>query len=189
MRAGKGLGHKERLGQETLELTGPIHGHLVLLGEFVHAEDRDDVLQFLVTLQNLQHLLRRVVMFLTHGIHFQNTGVGLQGIYGRIDALFHDLSREHRRRVQMGKCGCRCRVGQVIGRHVDGLYGSNRSLLGGGDPLLHLAHLIGQRRLIADRRGHPPQECRHLGSRLCETENIVNEQQHVLMFFVSKILR
>ena len=54
--AGELLGHEERLRQELLDLAGPAHGHLVLVGELVHAQDGDDVAQVLVALQDLLHL-------------------------------------------------------------------------------------------------------------------------------------
>lgn len=38
------LGHGKGLGHETLYLTGPRHGELVVLREFVHSQDGDDVL-------------------------------------------------------------------------------------------------------------------------------------------------
>ena len=52
-RAGELFGHEERLGEEALDLARPLHGQLVLVGELVDAEDRDDVLQLLVALQDL----------------------------------------------------------------------------------------------------------------------------------------
>ncbi len=54
--AGEGLGHVERLGEEALDLAGARHDQLVLLGELVHAEDGDDVLQLLVALQDALHV-------------------------------------------------------------------------------------------------------------------------------------
>jgi hypothetical protein len=47
-RVGELLGHEERLRQEALDLAGARHDQLVLFGQFVHAEDGDDVLQRLV---------------------------------------------------------------------------------------------------------------------------------------------
>src|SRR3982074_1132135 len=41
--------------------------------------------------------------------------------------------------VRVGGRGRRCGVGQVVGRHIDGLHRGDRALLGGGDALLHLA--------------------------------------------------
>src|SRR5690606_31038648 len=46
-RSGEYLGDVERLAEEALALARAVHGLLVLLAEFVHAEDRDDVLEFL----------------------------------------------------------------------------------------------------------------------------------------------
>src|SRR5947207_8843717 len=44
-RTGEYFGHEERLRQEALDLAGAGHGDLVLFGQFVHAENGDDVLQ------------------------------------------------------------------------------------------------------------------------------------------------
>ena len=46
------FGHDERLRQELLDAPGAMDHLLVLLAQFVDAEDRDDVLQFAITLQN-----------------------------------------------------------------------------------------------------------------------------------------
>src|SRR2546422_900759 len=45
-------GHEERLGQEALHPAGARHQLLVFFGQLVHSQDRDDVLQILVTLQD-----------------------------------------------------------------------------------------------------------------------------------------
>src|SRR4051795_8922086 len=47
LQAGELLADKERLRQELLHLAGPLHDDLVLFGQFVEAEDGDDVLQLL----------------------------------------------------------------------------------------------------------------------------------------------
>ena len=49
--AGELLGDVERLRKEPLDLAGARHGQLVFVGQFVHAENGDDVLQILVALQ------------------------------------------------------------------------------------------------------------------------------------------
>src|SRR5262245_53101620 len=59
--AGEGLGHVERLRQEALDLARARHGHLVVLGQLVHAQDGDDVLELFVLLQHLLHGARRLV--------------------------------------------------------------------------------------------------------------------------------
>src|SRR6478735_5758687 len=50
--AGELLGHEEVLAQEPLHPPSPADGQLVLLGQLVHAQDGDDVLQLLVLLQD-----------------------------------------------------------------------------------------------------------------------------------------
>src|SRR5262245_18494759 len=61
---GEHLGDVERLRQEPLDLPGARHREFVLGREFVHAEDRDDVAQLLVALQDRLHRARRVVVLL-----------------------------------------------------------------------------------------------------------------------------
>src|SRR6185503_7398003 len=50
--SGELLGDCERLGHETLDAARAADDALVFFGQLVHAEDRDDVLQLLVPLQN-----------------------------------------------------------------------------------------------------------------------------------------
>src|ERR687895_1548561 len=56
--AGERLRHEERLRQEALHLARALNGHAVLVRKLVDPEDRDDVLQLLVALQDLAHLVR-----------------------------------------------------------------------------------------------------------------------------------
>src|SRR6185295_4011821 len=58
--------HMERLRQEALDLACSTDDQLVLFRQFVHAENRDDVLQFLVTLPHYLHAARSVVMLVAH---------------------------------------------------------------------------------------------------------------------------
>ena len=51
--AGEGLRDEERLREELLDLPGPCDDELVLVRELVDPEDRDDVLQILVALEDL----------------------------------------------------------------------------------------------------------------------------------------
>ncbi len=50
----------------------------------------------------------------------------------------------------------------------------------GGDALLQRAHVGGKRRLIAHGRGNTAEQRRHFGTCLRETEDVVDEEQHVL---------
>ena len=51
-----------------------------------------------------------------------------------------------------------------------------------------LAHLGLQRRLVADRGGHPAEQRRDLGARLDEAEDVVDEEQHVLAALLAEVL-
>jgi len=62
---------------------------------------------------------------------------------------------------------------------VDRLDRGDRALLRGGDPLLKVPHLGGQRRLVADRRGMRPRRAT-LRARLGEPEDVVDEEEDVL---------
>ena len=81
---------------------------------------------------------------------------------------------------KMGEGGRRRRVGQVVGGDVNGLHRGDRTLGGGGDALLQRAHVGGERRLIAHRRGDAAEQRRHFRTRLGEAEDVVDEEQHVL---------
>src|SRR3546814_10187968 len=61
--AGEHFGHVEGLRQEALDLAGAADGELVLFGQLVHAEDRDDVLKRLVLLQDRLHRTSHLIMF------------------------------------------------------------------------------------------------------------------------------
>jgi hypothetical protein len=66
------LGHVERLGQEALDLARPLDDDLVLVRELVDAQDRDDVLELLVALEDLR---------------LENGGGRVQRIHRRVDPL------------------------------------------------------------------------------------------------------
>src|SRR5690606_32826562 len=89
--------------------------------------------------------------------------------------------------IEVSKCRCRSRIGQVIRRHIDRLYGSNGSGFCRGNTLLHRTHLSGQGRLITHRRRHPSQKGRYFGTCLGKAENVVDEEQDIssLSFAVS----
>ena len=57
------------------------------------------------------------------------------------------------------------------------------------DALLKFTHFRRQRRLVSHRRRHAAQQRGHFRARLRESENIVDEEQHVLPFVVAEVLR
>mmetsp|Transcript_2504 Transcript_2504/g.7899 ORF Transcript_2504/g.7899 Transcript_2504/m.7899 type:complete len:228 (+) Transcript_2504:208-891(+) len=149
-RAREDLGDVERLREEALDLARARHRHLVVLGQLIHAKDGDDVLQRLVVLQDLLHAARRVVVLLPDDARVEDARRRVERVDSRVDAELGDAAREDRRRVEMREGGGGRRVGEVVGGHVDGLHRRDRALARRRDALLHLAHVRGERRLVAD---------------------------------------
>src|SRR5437764_2827924 len=174
--AGELLGHEHRVRKEPLDPPGPLDRDLVLFRQLVDAEDGDDVLQLLVPLQDPLHLTSDVVVLLAHVVGVQDAGGGVERVDGREDPLLGDRPGQHRGRVQVGERGVRCRVGDVVGGNVDRLHGGDGVAPGGGDPLLELAHLVGERGLVPHRRGHPAEQGGYLRACLGEPEDVVDEQ-------------
>src|SRR6267378_4517748 len=63
--AGENLCHVEGLAKEPLNLACALNSNLVLRAQFIHSENRDDVLKIFVTLQHSLHTSSDVVMFFT----------------------------------------------------------------------------------------------------------------------------
>src|SRR3546814_13203624 len=70
-RAGEDFGDVERLRQEALDLARAGDGLLVVFRQLVHAEDRDDVLQFLVALQHALHVAGSVVVLVADHVRVE----------------------------------------------------------------------------------------------------------------------
>lgn len=116
------FGNGKRLRKETLHTARTVHDQFIFFRKFLHTKDGDDVLQFLVALQNLFHALCYVIMFLSHDVRVKDTGRRSQWIDSRIDTQFRNLTVEHGRCIQMAEGCCRSRVRQVIRRHIYCLY-------------------------------------------------------------------
>ena len=179
----------EGLGQEALQLAGAGHDQLVLFGQLVHAQDRDDVLQRLVGLQDALHFARGLVVFLAHDPRIKAAGGAVQRVDGREDRHFRDGTRQHGRRIQVREGGGRRRVGQVVRGHVDRLHRGDRALLGRRDAFLQRAHVGRQRRLVTHGGRDAAQQRRHFRARLGEAEDVVDEEQHVLALLVAEVFR
>jgi peptide chain release factor 1 len=88
----------------------------------------------------------------------------------------------------MGEGGSWGRIRQIIGWHVNGLDRGDGTLLGGGNSLLHTTHIGGEGWLVTDSGWNSTEQGRHLGTGLGESENVVNEEQHILSLLVSEVL-
>ena len=130
------------------------HGQLVLLRQLIHSKNGNDILERLVVLEDLLHGGGDIVVLLSNlqkwtstksdgvlGVRTYHTGVqhtraGIEGIDGRVDTKLSNTTGQHSGGIQVGKGGSRGRISQIISGHVDGLHGSDRTLLGGGDTFL-----------------------------------------------------
>lgn len=182
------LGDSERLAHETLHLTGTLDGELVLFREFVHTKNGDDVLERLVVLEELLDTGGNVVVLTADDGGVKHTGLGVEGVDGGVDTKLGNTTRQHSGGVQVGEGGGGGRVSQVIGGHVNGLHGGNGTLLGGGNSLLHDTHVGGKGRLVTYGGGDTTEKSRGLGTGLGETENVVNEEKHILSLLVTEVL-
>src|SRR5690606_177735 len=121
-----------------LDTTGAGDRDLVLFGELVHTEDGDDVLQFLVLLQDSLHLVGDAEVLVTDDRSLQDSRGRGQRIHGRVDTQLRDRAGQLGGRVQVGEGGRRRRVGVVVRGDVDRLQRGDRTALGRGDALLEL---------------------------------------------------
>ena len=83
---------------------------------------------------------------------------------------------------------CRgCRIGEIVRGDVNRLDRRDRALVRCGNTLLKVTHISRQSRLIANRRRDTTKKRGHFGTRLCKAEDIIDEEQHILAFFVTEI--
>ncbi len=115
-------------------------------------------------------------------------GTGLQRIDGRVKPFARPLARKHDGRGKMRERVHRRRIGEIVRRHIHRLDRGDGAGIGVGDALLQPRQLGAHRRLIAQTRRHLPHQAGHLHAGLDETENIVDEQQHIAMLVVAEIL-
>jgi hypothetical protein len=192
--AGELLGHEEGLAEEALHAAGAAHGELVLLAQFIHAQDGDDVLQFLVALQDGLHALGAVVVLVAHHGGAEDPAGGIQRVHRGVDAQLGDLPAQHGGGVQVREGGGRCGVGQVVRRHVHRLHAGDGAALGGGDALLHGAHFGGQGGLVTHGAdGMRPSRADTSEPGLGEAEDVVHEEEDVaaaaLLIAIAEVLR
>ena len=62
----------ERLRKETLGTAGARHDKFVFVGKLVYAENRDNILKFVVFLQELLYSLSGIVMVLAYDVGIEN---------------------------------------------------------------------------------------------------------------------
>ena len=80
------------------------------------------------------------------------------------------------------------RVCQVIRRHIHSLYRCDGSFSRRSDSLLKCTHLCSKSWLVTYCRRHTSEQGRHFRTRLCKPEDVINKQQYILIFHITKIL-
>ena len=128
-------------------------------------------------------------MLLADDFRRQRARIRGQRIHGGENAQLRNRPLQHDGRVQVRERRGRRRVGQIVRRHIHGLERGDRTFLGRGDAFLQIAHFRGERRLITDGAGRAAQQRGHFGTGLRKTENVVDEQQHVLVLLIAEIFR
>mmetsp|Transcript_15641 Transcript_15641/g.22907 ORF Transcript_15641/g.22907 Transcript_15641/m.22907 type:complete len:226 (-) Transcript_15641:541-1218(-) len=127
-------------------------------------------------------------MLASEDVGRKHSARGVEGIHSGINSKLGDLSGQHSCGVQMSECCSRSWISQIIGRYVNRLHRCNGSLGCSRNSLLKTAHISGKSGLVSDGRWNTTEKRRHLCIRLGETEDIVDEEQHILTFFVAEIL-
>ena len=115
------------------------------------------------------------------------TARGPEWVDGGVDTDLDQRPLQSHRRAQVSENGLDGWVGVIVRRHVNSLHRRDRPLARRGDALLQLAHLGRERGLIADGAGHAAEQGGDFGVGLHEAENVVDEEDDVLAFFVAKI--
>src|ERR1019366_2892812 len=87
--------HVEWLRQEALDLTGTSNGQFIFRCQFVHTQNRDNVTQFLITLQSLLYATCYVVMLFTYDQWIQLTRSRVQRINCRVNTQRSNITRQH----------------------------------------------------------------------------------------------
>ena len=185
--SGENLGDLERLGEESLDLSRSGHRQFILLAQFIHTQNGDNILKRLIILQNLLHVTSDLVMFRSDDVRVHDTRGRIERIHGGVDSQFGDGARQHRGGVQVSEGRGRSRIGQIVSGHVDGLYGGDGSLGGRGDSFLHRTHVGGEGGLVAHGGGDTAEQGGYFGTGLSEAENVVDEEEYVLSFDVAEI--
>src|ERR1035441_5641545 len=89
------LGHRERLTQEALNLTGAENRNFVVGRKLIHAEDRDEVLQVLVALEDFLDAAGNFIVLLADNLWGQRARSRSQRVHGWVDAQLGNRAVQH----------------------------------------------------------------------------------------------
>ena len=127
-------------------------------------------------------------MSLTNNIWGQNTGGGLKWVDGWVNTKLSQGTRQHSVGIQMCEGGSWGRISEIICWHIDSLDRGDGTRLGGGDSLLKGTQIGGEGWLISDSGWDTTKQGRHLRTGLSESEDVINEEKHILVLLISEVL-
>ena len=93
-----------------------------LLRQLIHTQDSNDILEGLVVLQQLLDITGNSVVLGSDDVGVHDTGGGVEGVDGGVDATLSDTTGQHSGGVQVSEGGGRGGICQVVDRYVDGLH-------------------------------------------------------------------
>ena len=179
----------EGLGEEALDFPGAEDGHLVLIVELVHAENRDDVLEILVALEDELHATGDAVMLGSDDFRRERFGSRSKRVNGGEESLLSERALKNHGGIKVSEGVRGSGVSKVVRRNVNGLDGGDGALIGGGDALLKNGHFLGKGRLVTHGGGCPAKKGGNLGTGLGEAEDVIDEEENVLAFLVAEVFR
>ena len=182
------LRHVEWLGEETLDLTGTGDGKLIFFRQIVHTQNSNNILQGSVVLEKLLHTTSNVVVGLADDGWVQHTGGGIKWIHSWVNTKLSQGTGQHSGGVQVSEGGGWGWIGQIISWHVHSLHGGNGTVLGGGNTLLETTQIGSEGWLVTHSGRNTTEQGRHLGAGLGESEDVVDEEQHILVLLISEVL-
>ena len=117
----------------------------------------------------------------------KHTGWGVEGVDGRVNSEFSQSTIKHSVGVKMGEGGGWGGIGKIIGWDVDGLDGCDGAGLRWCNSLLEGTQVGSEGWLITDSRWNTSKKGGHFGAGLGESEDVVDEKEHVLVLFISEV--
>ena len=181
------LGDEHRLCEEALDAAGAADGLLVLFRELLGAEDGDDVLEVLVALEDGLDTAGRVVVLLADDERIEDSRERGERVDGRVEALLDERALERDHGVEVAEGRDDAGVGVVVGGDVDRLEAGDRAALGGRDALFEVAHVGGERGLVADGGRHTSEERGDFHVREDVAVDVVDEDEDVLLLLVAEV--
>jgi hypothetical protein len=185
---GEDLRHEERLGEELLHLTCSSDSQLIFFGKIVHTENGDNILERLVVLEEFLDSTGGLVMNVSEDEGIEHSGGRIEGIDSGVDTEFGKGSGEHSLGIQMGEGGGRGGIGKIISGHEHSLDGGNGSVSGGGNSFLEGTQIGSESGLVTDSGRDTSEKGGHFGASLGESEDVIDEQKHILVLFISEVL-